>query len=76
LRFLNSLLRYGRRRGSARPRRWYIPAKKNRTLDVKNQKPLDREKIDAICAGIASLPVLDSGTPDEILGYDEFGVPR
>lgn len=40
------------------------------------KKPLDREKIDAICARIASLPVLDSGTPDEILGYDEFGVSR
>jgi antitoxin VapB len=40
------------------------------------KKPLDREKIDALCAKIAALPVLDSRTPDEILGYDEFGVPR
>ena len=24
----------------------------------------------------ADLPVLDARTPDEIIGYDEFGVPR
>ncbi len=40
------------------------------------KKPLDQKKIDAICAKLAALPVLDSRTPDEILGYDSFGVPR
>jgi antitoxin VapB len=40
------------------------------------KKPLDRKIIDAICAKIASLPVLDSRTADEILDYDAFGVPR
>ena len=40
------------------------------------KKPIDPKKIDAICAKLASLPVLDSRTPDEILGYDSFGVPR
>jgi antitoxin VapB len=40
------------------------------------KKPLDRKKIGAICAKMASLPVLDSRTPDEILGYDKFGLPR
>ena len=25
---------------------------------------------------ISSRPVLDARTPDEILGYDEFGIPR
>lgn len=25
---------------------------------------------------VRSLPVLDARTPDEILGYDEFGMPR
>jgi len=40
------------------------------------KKPIDREKIDAICAKFASLPVLDPRTPDEILGYDEFGLPH
>lgn len=41
-----------------------------------SKKPIDRKKIDAICARIAALPVLDPRSPDEILGYDEFGVPR
>jgi antitoxin VapB len=40
------------------------------------KKPLDHKKIDAICAKLASLPVLDSRTADEILGYDSFGIPR
>jgi len=34
------------------------------------------QKVDAICAKLASLPVLDSRTPDEILDYDPFGVPQ
>jgi antitoxin VapB len=29
-----------------------------------------------ITDGFASLPVLDDRTPDEIIGYDEHGVPR
>jgi antitoxin VapB len=37
---------------------------------------LDRGRIDAICAEIRTLPVIDSRSPDEILGYDEFGIPR
>jgi len=39
-------------------------------------QPVNREKIDAICSEIAILPVLDSRPPDEILGYDEFGIAR
>jgi antitoxin VapB len=39
-------------------------------------QPVNREKIDAICSEIATLPVLDSRPPEEILGYDESGVPR
>jgi antitoxin VapB len=42
----------------------------------KTLRPLDRKKIDAICAKVSALPVLDARTPDEILGYDEYGVPR
>jgi antitoxin VapB len=38
-------------------------------------KPIDWKKIDAICAEIAALPVLDPRSPDEIIGYDEFGLP-
>ena len=39
-------------------------------------RPLDRTKVKALCDQLASLPVLDSRTPDEILGYDAFGIPR
>ena len=39
-------------------------------------KPIDRKKLDAICAKMAALPVLDPRTPDEIRGYDEFGLPH
>jgi antitoxin VapB len=39
-------------------------------------RPLDRAAIDEICARMDALPVIDDRTPDEILGYDEFGIPR
>ena len=38
-------------------------------------KPIDRKKLDAICAEIAALTVLDARSADEIIGYDEFGLP-
>jgi antitoxin VapB len=38
-------------------------------------KPIDRKKLDAILARFDALPILDSRSPDEILGYDEFGLP-
>jgi len=38
-------------------------------------KPIDRKKLDAILARFDALPVLDPRSPDEILGYDEFGLP-
>jgi antitoxin VapB len=31
-------------------------------------------RIEAICKEAAALPVLDSRTPDEIIGYDENGI--
>lgn len=34
-----------------------------------------RAEIDRIVAEVARLPVLDDRTPDEILGYDEKGLP-
>ena len=34
----------------------------------KTPKPLDRAKLDAVCASIRALPVLDERSPDEILG--------
>ncbi len=39
-------------------------------------RPIDLKKIAAIQKEIASLRVLDTRTDDEILGYDEFGIPR
>lgn len=33
-------------------------------------------RMTALSDHCASLPVLDPRTPDEIIGYDEFGVPR
>src|SRR5579871_2561906 len=39
-------------------------------------RPVSRLKVDALCAKIQSLPVLDSRTADEILGYDDLGIPR
>jgi hypothetical protein len=38
-------------------------------------RPIDWTKVEAIQKEIAALPVLDSRTDDEILGYDEFGIP-
>jgi antitoxin VapB len=34
------------------------------------------ERLDAIALRCASLPDYDTRTPDEIIGYDEYGVPR
>ena len=38
-------------------------------------KPIDRKKLDEILARFDALPVLDPRSPDEIIGYDEFGLP-
>jgi len=35
-----------------------------------------RERLDAIARHCAELPVLDARSADEILGYDEHGLPR
>jgi antitoxin VapB len=42
----------------------------------KTRQPLNRAKVDALCAGLAALPVFDARRPEEILGYDAFGIPR
>jgi antitoxin VapB len=34
------------------------------------------DELEAIGKQCAALPILDSRTPDEILGYDEHGLPR
>lgn len=34
------------------------------------------EELDSIALHCASLPILDSRSPDEILGYNDLGVPE
>ena len=41
----------------------------------KTDRPINRKKVDALCARICALPVVDARTPEEILGYDPFGIP-
>lgn len=38
-------------------------------------RPIDWKKVDAITRKLSAMPILDSRTDDEILGYDEFGIP-
>lgn len=37
--------------------------------------PEEEEAVAALCAQIAALPDLDTRSPDELLGYDEWGLP-
>jgi antitoxin VapB len=38
-------------------------------------KTVDRARIDEIVAQLAALPVVDDRSPDELIGYDEHGLP-
>jgi antitoxin VapB len=38
-------------------------------------KALDRAKIDEIVAQLTAIPVVDDRSPDELIGYDERGLP-
>ncbi len=42
---------------------------------ARGQRPIDRVAIDAILAEVAELPVYDTRGDDDILGYDENGLP-
>jgi hypothetical protein len=42
----------------------------------KSDRSPDRKKLDGIFAELQALPVLDSRSADEILGYDALGIPR
>ena len=46
-----------------------------RELIRRGQEPLDRAKIDALVERFSELPILDNRSADEILGYDENGLP-
>jgi antitoxin VapB len=39
------------------------------------RRPGIRERVLRLCAEADELPVLDDRTPEEILGYDEHGLP-
>jgi antitoxin VapB len=41
-----------------------------------SREHLVRSQLEEIISRVDRLPVLDSRTPDEILGYDEHGLPR
>jgi antitoxin VapB len=41
----------------------------------RGRKPFDRAQIEALIDRFAALPVLDNRSEDEILGYDEHGIP-
>ena len=40
------------------------------------RRNFDDARVKAIIASVAALPLLDGRTADEIIGYDEFGVPQ
>jgi antitoxin VapB len=43
---------------------------------LKRSRPASlADELEAVAKRVASLPVLDSRSPDEILGYDENGLP-
>ncbi len=45
-------------------------------LPPKNSGPVSMERLLEIADRVAALPVLDNRSEDEILGYDENGLPR
>lgn len=52
-------------------------ALRDRLLRVRRERGGRRlaDELDQIALHCAQLPVLDAGTPDEILGYDDSGLP-
>jgi len=53
-----------------------VTALENQLNAAKKPKPIDRKKIGALLEKMRALPVADSRSPNEILGYDQFGLPR
>jgi antitoxin VapB len=44
-------------------------------LGKQRRQPFHREQIEEILRRVDALPILDDRSPDEILGYDENGLP-
>jgi antitoxin VapB len=45
-------------------------------LKQQRRSPLLSTQLEEILRRVDQLPILDSRTPDEIVGYDEHGLPR
>jgi antitoxin VapB len=43
--------------------------------NIQGQK-IDINLVHTVCDEIRNLPILDSRNPDEIIGYNEFGIPE
>jgi antitoxin VapB len=41
-----------------------------------SHRKYDEAKVRAIIARVSKLPILDGRSADDIIGYDEFGVPK
>jgi|GEM_PF-4576640 antitoxin VapB len=46
------------------------------SLQNLKRKKVDIDAVHSICHEIRNLPTLDSRSPDEIIGYNEFGIPE
>jgi antitoxin VapB len=53
-----------------------LRARLEQEMRRRGKPPIDRTKVDEIVKHIASRPVLDDRSPEEIIGYDEHGLPR
>ena len=55
-----------------------VPEERERSAETPARRTPRRlaDDLDEIALHCARLPVLDPRTPDEILGYDEHGLPR
>ena len=45
-------------------------------VDVKPRRPFDEAKVRAIIERFSKLPILDTRSEDQILSYNEFGIPE
>lgn len=52
---------------------YQLPAQDSQNL---KGKKIDINAVRNICKDIRNLPLLDSRTPDEIIGYNDFGIPE
>lgn len=45
-------------------------------IPSKRRRKFDEAKVRAIIERVSALPILDNRSDDEIIGYNEFGVPE